>query len=170
MIPDPTVEKLYESLEKENDKAFVLESDFLRDILPRLISIDKDKGDLTIWLDYAGTWQRGIIVVDDNNRENILFELPGLVGTIDIPHKQKPNDSIYDIIKNSSRKMAIVPRAGYEMLKQEISKRISVKDERTKNEYLWALMFKRYGYDVELPDVEPENKIVNTQVAGYDEA
>ena len=170
MKADPTVESLYEAIQKEKDKAIVAESDFVRDILPRLISIDKDKGDLTIWLDYAGTWQRGIAVVDDNNKENILFELPGLVGTIDVPHKQKPNDSIYDVIRNSARKMAVVPRAGYEMLKQEVGKRISIKNERTKNEYLWASMFKRYGYDVDLPEVEVETTTTINQVEGYDEA
>jgi len=162
---------------EKQDVPRISETEFKRTILPMIASIHKvEEPDMTLWLQIAGSWRRPIDFVSDTS-DDVIFRVPPLVGSNDLPYQQSGRNSTFDIIRNAQRKMQVTARAGDEALKRGLEGRIKPKGDIEENTRQWQFIRRRYNLDEtnvdeSTPESSSEVKSKPTngpEIEGYDD-
>lgn len=149
------------------------ETQFKAIVLPLIAQPDSSDSSLEDWLKITGSWQKGIDVFDDADNNRKLFEVPPLVSTRDIKISKPGKRSVNDIIEDSTRKMAIIPRAGQDSLVRALTDKIESAGDRNHNIAKWNFIFARYGLDGlvvgDVSEINTDVQEISITVDGYDE-
>ncbi len=148
------------------------ESQFKTLVLPLITQPDTNDASLDTWLKLTGSWQKGINVYDDRDGKTFLFEVPALVPTSSVRPRSKGGPSVNDIIEDSTRKMAVIPRAGQEYLVRSLSNKVDPSGDRSENVNKWNYIYQRYGleqYVIENGQGDSTVSDTISDVSGYDE-
>ena len=175
---DPKVLQAFDTIlsDAEKDVARLSEPDFRTHLLPVLAS-EHENTSFEIWLEIAGEYRRPIDVFDPKTGE-VLFRVPALVGDVIMVENESPENSAFEVAMNASRKAQVVPKAGNEYLRREMSRFLQPTGNPTEAQRIWNDIFARYGIvrgqQVPTTAAEPAQQKPTTtlpaeEVEGYDE-
>ena len=122
---------------------------FVDRILPLVrAALKEGKADLTRWLELSGGPLNPIHVVDNNNREKLLFIVPPVWAQIEprIPAHQR--DSYGDVAIQSQLKSDIIPVIGQRYWDNRMAQKLDGV-HTTRDASAWDVIFKRYGINLD---------------------